>query len=171
MFTKALFSDARDVALQAEKLGAKGWRVNAVLAVAALYLGDVAEAHARAETAVEGLPAEPEGRNAMLVLALFAEARHDQIVKAVENKKPWPGEWLTDMHAAHTLLLRHPLGDDAQVVSHYDFLKWLGADAQASRFLDDALARFPDSWVLHDRLRRGILREKGAHGLEAATPG
>jgi tetratricopeptide (TPR) repeat protein len=75
---------------------------------------------------------------------------------------------LTDVNATYAVLEHHPLGTDAQVVAHYDFLKWLGAAAQAARVLDDGLARFPESWILHDRLRSRILADKGVDGLEPA---
>jgi hypothetical protein len=47
-------------------------------------------------------------------------------------------------------------------------LKSLGAAGQAATVLDAGLTRFPESWVLHDRLRARILAEKGAQGLEPA---
>ena len=67
----------------------------------------------------------------MVVLALFGEMRQKAIVKAIEEKKDWPKQWLTDVHAAYAVLARHPLGDDNHVAVHYDFLKWLGAGGQA----------------------------------------
>ena len=162
---RALFEDAVDSARRAEELGAEGWRVNAIQAIAALKLGRFEEAHARAARAVKALPDHPTTRTSMLVLALFAEDRHDRIVAAVKKKERWPGQWLSDMHAAHTVLLDHPFGTDAQAVSHYDFLRWLGASGQASNFLQHALERFPVSPAVHTRLRRSILRTKGIDGL------
>ncbi len=165
---RLVYEDALRTALDAERLGASGWRVNAAVALAAFHLGDLEQAHARAERAVGGLPAEAPGRNAMAVLDLFAQARWQAIRKALVAKTPWPGEWLTDVNAAYTVLARHPLGTDAQVAAHYDILKWLGAAGQAARVLDDGLARFAASRVLHDRLRGRLLAERGAEGLEAA---
>lgn len=158
--------DARLAALEAERLGAKGARVNTVLSLTAYYLGDLEEARRRAERAVEGFQGAPDGANAVEVLALFADARQKQIMDAQREKKPWPPKWLTDVHSAQSVLARHPLGTDYQVASYYDFLCRLGAVAQASKVLDAGLERFPDSWVLHDRLRGRILFEKGAAGLE-----
>ena len=80
----------------------------------------------------------------------------------------WPGEWLTDLNAAYSVLAQHPLGTDVRAASHYDFLKFLEADLPASRVLDEGLNRFPSSWVLHDRLRGQILEDQGAIGLEPA---
>lgn len=162
----ALYTDAQIAAKRAIQLGATGWRANAVLAISALHFGDADEAHQRAEVAVNELPKEATSRTAMLVLALFAEARHHSIVRAVEGKKDWPGQWLTDMHAAHTLLARHPYGDAGQVKSHYDFLRWLGAFRQATGFLQLGLERFPDDWDLHARLRTQIMRRRGITALE-----
>jgi tetratricopeptide (TPR) repeat protein len=165
---RLLFEDARRVGREAEKLQADRSRVSAVLAIAASNLGDWDDAYARAETAVGAMPPDPRGWNAMAVLELFAQARQRGIAKAVREKQEWPAQWLTDVHAAYSVLSRHPLGNDGHVVAHYDFLRSLGAGEPAARVLDEGLSRFPDSWVLHDRLRTRILQEKGLEGLETA---
>jgi tetratricopeptide (TPR) repeat protein len=111
----------------------------------------------------------------MAALELFVAERRKAIAEAVRGKREWAawsrafegtGAWLTDVHAGYSVLARHPLGTDAHVVAHYDFLKLLSAAGQASRVLDEGLRRFPDSWALHDRLRGRILRERGIDGLE-----
>jgi hypothetical protein len=167
-YARVLFEDARRAVQEAQQLGAQGWRVDAALAIAAYNLGERDEAHARAEAAVKHLPSDAQGWNAMAVLALFAEARQKAIVDAVRAKKEWPSQWLTDVDAAYGVLAKHPFGTDLHVASHYDFLRYFKAYAQAGRVLDEGLARFPDSWTLHDRLRARILAEKGADGLEPA---
>lgn len=166
--SRALMSDAADNARKAEALGASGWRVHTVLALAALDAGDATEAHRRAELAVSDLPENPIGRETMLVIALFAEKRHGAIVAAVKARKKWEGSLLSDMHAAHRLLLAHPDGTASQAVSHYDFLRWLDARAQAPSFLDEALARFPTDPGLHQRFRRQTMRDSGPRGLVQA---
>jgi tetratricopeptide (TPR) repeat protein len=88
-------------------------------------------------------------------------------VRAYREKKRWSPEWISDIHAAYTVLLHHPLGTDLHVVAHYDFMNWIGATPAAIAALDDGLARFPDSWILHDRLRARLLEDKGPDGLEA----
>ncbi len=168
---KLLFLDAQNTASAAEQLGATGWRVNGDHALAAYYLGDLERAHARAVAAVTAsttVPADPQGWNARVVLQLFAEARQLDLGKALREKSDWPASWLADIHAAYTLLARHPHGDDQQVVAHYDLLKWLGAATPAGRVLDAGLARFGGSSVLHQRLRTRLLEEKGIDGLEAS---
>ncbi|MCC7014914.1 MAG: hypothetical protein IT454_20295 [Planctomycetes bacterium] len=165
---RLLFQDARDAALAAEKLGASGWRVHAAVAVSSAQLGEFELARTRAEAAVGGLPADPSSWSSMAVLELFADARQRAIWRASREKKEWPPQWLTDVHAAYAVLARHPLGTDLHVATHHDFLRSLGAHAQAARVLDEGLARFASSWVLHDRLRGRILAEKGVDGLEPA---
>jgi hypothetical protein len=164
--SKALLGDAREAAAKAEKLGSYGWRTNAAAAVAAYYLGATEEAYARAEAAMRDAPTESDGWNAMVVIALFGEMRQKAIVKAIEDKKDWPKQWLTDVHAAYEVLAKHPQGDHSHVAVHYDFLKWLGASGQAARVLDAGIARFPDSDWLHGRLRQRLINEKGPSGLE-----
>lgn len=163
-----MFEDAKRAALEAEKLGAKGWRVNATIALASYYLGERREAYRRAEAAVADIPSGSQEWAAVSTIVLFAEARQLKIGRAVRNKEEWPGEWLTDLNAAYSVLAQHPLGTDVHAASHYDFLKFLEADLAATRVLDAGLERFPNSWVLHDRLRGQILEDQGAIGLEPA---
>jgi tetratricopeptide (TPR) repeat protein len=86
----------------------------------------------------------------------------------VKEGKNWPPEWLSDLHSAYTILLRHPLGTDGQVLWHYELLDWLGAHRRASRVLREGIARFRDSPGLHARLRDRILKWRGPDALEAA---
>ncbi|HLU38645.1 MAG TPA: hypothetical protein VK081_04620, partial [Planctomycetota bacterium] len=165
-FTRLMFEDARRTALEAEAAGATGWRVDAVVALAARELGDEETAYARAEKAVRDMSPEAKGWQSMAVLELFAHGRQKAITKAVLAKEDWPQEWMTDVHSAYAVLARHPLGTDQHVADHYDFLRWLRARGQAARVLDAGLERFPGSALLHDRLRGRILREQGIEGLE-----
>ncbi len=167
-FAKLELEDAQRSALEAERLGASGWRVDAAIALAASKLGQTAEAYARAEKAVKSLPPDVQGWSAAEVLALFAEGRQQAIQQALREKRDWPPQWLSDANAAWSVLERHPLASDRHYAAHHDFLLQLGAFAQASSVLDAGLARFPSSWVMHERLRGRILREKGADGLEPA---
>ena len=166
-FSRLMLADARDNALEAEKLGASGWRVNAVLATTAVELGDLLDAQKRAEAAMADLPADVQSYASMRVLALYAQTIQQKIAKAVREKREWPPQWLTDVHATYAVLARHPLASDRNVTSHYDFLKYLSATVQADGVLDEGLKRFPDSPLLHDRLRTRLLDERGVAGLEA----
>lgn len=167
-YARLMFEDAHTAALEAEKLGAEGWRLDSALAITAKQLGDTKEAYARAEAAVKKMPSGVTSWNGMATLELFAEARQQAIIDAVLADKDWNPQWLTDVHSTYAVLARHPLGNDLQVVAHYDFLDWLRAKGQASRCLEKGLRRFPDSWLLHDRLRGRILQDKGVAGLEPA---
>ncbi len=166
-FGRYLLQDALGAALEAEELGASGWRLDATVSLASYYLGDVETAHARAEAAVGAMPTGVYNWNAMAVLALFAQGREQAIKDAVRAKEDWPREWLTDVNAAYSVLAKHPLGDEFQVAAHYDFLVWLGAFRQAHAALDEGIRRFPDSWDLHGRLRSRILATRGVEALES----
>ncbi len=167
-YAKLHFEDARRAARKAEELGASGWRLDAAAGIAAYYLGELSEAHERVERAVQELPSGAADWNAMAVLELFADGRKKAIAKAVREKREWPREWISDVHATHAILADHPLGSDAHVAGHHDFLVWFGAPGQAERVLDAGLERFPDSWALHTRLRSRVLRARGVQGLETA---
>lgn len=163
-----LLMDARETASEALTLGERGWRTQAVLGVANHYLGETAAAAQHAEAAMAaGLPTDALDWNTMAVLAIFAGARQDAISAAVREKRSWPPEWLSDVHAACVVLARHPHGTEEQVVAHHDFLLWLGAKSEANQVIDEGLIRHPWSWDLHERLRRRLLRERGVAGLLA----
>jgi len=166
-YARLMFEDVRSHALAAEELGQAGWRVDGALAVAAFYLGDGDEAHLRAASAVKLLPGGEQSWNAMAVMAVFADARSRAIASAIQEKTTWPPEYLTDVNAAYAVLAKHPMGTAGQVLAHYEFLWSLGAPGPASRVLDEGLARFPGSAVLHDRLRGRLLKENGLDALEA----
>jgi len=167
---RVMYEDVRSAANKAREQGAEGWRLNAVLAISNYNLGEIEAAHGHAEAAVGDIPDGEESWNAMTTLAIFAQARRQAITTATREKRPWPPSWFSDLHATYSVLARHPLGNDAQVVAHYDFMRRYGADQQAVQALDVGLERFPDSWELHARLRARILHERGLggfHGLEA----
>lgn len=174
-FAELLALDARRAALEAEKAGAKGWRLDAALAAAADKLGERETALDRAVAAVEGgmltIPAGEVGPTEdvkVRVLAMFALSRQLAIRKAYRERTQWPPEWMADVNAAYATLAEHPLVTDENLVSYHDFLRWLGASPRANAVLDGALARFPDSPLLHDRLRSRILWDKGPAGLISA---
>ena len=165
-YAKLLIEDARRAALEAEQQGAGGWRLHSVLAASAYRLGDIGEAHERARLAMQDMPADATDWTSMQTLWLFAVANQRRISHAVRDKQEWKPEWLTDAHTAYTLLAHHPLGTDAQVADHYDLLKALGVLSKASEALAQGIRRFPDSWMLHDRLRGKILAERGLTGFD-----
>lgn len=166
---KMLLRDALETAREAEGLGADGWRPHAVVAIASYYLDDKETARARAIQAVEaGVPDDADGWNAATVLAIFTQARQEAIRAAVIAKRKWPSEWLADIDSALSVLATHPHGADSYVVSHVDFLRWLGAKGRAARVLDSGIATYPESWDLHERLRQRIL-ERGGHDLLEPT--
>ena len=93
MWVKALLHDAKNNAEAAEKMGAKGWRLDATLATAYDQLGDVAHARERAVKAVDGgMWNASQTEIAAIdfvqarVLALFAQSRQNAIRKAYEEK-------------------------------------------------------------------------------------
>ena len=172
-FKKLMYHDARQAALDAEKLGAEAlgrdaWRVHAVIALASYDLNEKGAAYDRAEKAMELMPPGEPGWNAMATLTLYGESRYQAIKAAVKAKQKWEPQWLSDLHAAYTVLLQHPLAHDGQVLWYYDFLVWLRAYSRAGRYLDAGIARFPNATELHNRYRTRVLRWKGVKGLEAA---
>ncbi len=168
MFERHMFDEARSAAREAERLGVDDWRTTGVLALASYYGGETDAAYPLAESAVKRMPPGEPSWNAMAIVTIYAESRFKAIKAAVRAKEKWPPQWLTDLHAAYSVLLQHPLGTADQVVWHYDFLDWLRAYHRASRVLSEGLARFPSSSVLHNRHRTLVLRQKGPEGLQAA---
>ncbi|MCZ6572242.1 MAG: hypothetical protein O7C98_03625 [Planctomycetota bacterium] len=165
---RQLYADAARAAAQAEALGAKGWRVNAVRALAAYYGDKREEGYKFADAAMKDLPPGDEGWASMAIVTIFAESRWMAIRAAVREQKRWPPSYLSDLHSAYTVLMRHPLGTDGQVVWHYELLDWLGARFRANQVLREGLERFPESAKLHERFRDRLLKWRGGDGLEAA---
>ncbi len=151
------------------------WRLDAVRTLCAWNLGRQPEAWQLAKETAPAIPVEgldqldalggQLGWNAVATLAVFADARHRDIVSAVRARRDWPGEWLNDVTSAYSVLARHPLGTDTQVASHFDLLWFLGARRRAGQALDQGLERWPSSATLHDCLRSRLLREQGVRGL------
>ncbi|HIG12321.1 MAG: HEAT repeat domain-containing protein [bacterium] len=168
---RVLFDDALRAARKAEELGATGWRVDSILGLVNHYMGQRGKAQRRIERALTVLPAGADDWNSMAVLELFAQSREARIRRAAERRRQWPAEWLSDLQAAFETLACHPFGTDGQVAAHHDFLLELGAGAQAAIALDRGLARFKDSWLLHDRLRGRALESALDGSLEAGLGG
>jgi hypothetical protein len=174
-FSRVLLEDARATAQQAQALGAKGWRLDATLAVSASLMGEAKEAQARALAAVEGgmlnaaqSDEPPTAETLVQVLALFAQALQEAIRTAFRANQAWPPAWLADIDAAYAALVAHEQVSEDNFVSYYDFLRWLGGTPRANRVLEDALKSFPNSALLHERLRSALLWDKGPNGLESA---
>ena len=165
-FAKLLLEDARLATAKAQELGAEGWRLDALLALTAHYLGDRDTAAARSEAAVAALPSGVASWTSMAVLGLFAQERREAIAVKARAREPWPGEWVSDVHSAYAVIARHPLGTEGHAAAHYDFLVDVQAGGQAGRVLDEALRRYPVSDLLHDRLRARLLKERGVGALE-----
>jgi len=162
-----MFEDARISAERAAKHNATPWRVNTVLALSSYYRGDLETAYRYAEAAVKELPPGEPGWNAMAVLTVFAEGRFKAIKKAARANEKWSPQWLTDLEAAYTALLHHPLSSDSQVIWHHDLLEWLGVRNRALVVIKAGLQRFPASPALHQRLRMSLLRTKGVREMQA----
>jgi len=171
-FARLLALDARNVAQSALDAGAGGYAAHAALAVAQRWLGELDEARISAVAAIGALagkvPERPREDAAANVLELFALARQREIGAALRAKSEWAATALADVHAAYTVLALHPAGTDAQAADHYDLLQWFGAKGEAGRALERGVARFPDSSLLHGRMRVRVLEERGVDGLDAA---
>ncbi len=167
-FAKLVLADAQRTVRRAAELGAHGHRVETTLAVTARELGDETDARQHAVAAiVAGAPDDPSRPEALAVLELFARSREQALGEALRQKTPWPPAWLAELNAAYSAMARHPLGRDDLIAGHYDVLQWLGAKQPAQNFLRQGLARFPDSDLLHARLRARALDERGPAGIVA----
>lgn len=165
-FAKLLVEDARRAITLAKAAGQEDWRVAAVMGLSAYHMGERRSAYAQSESALKGMPAGDTSPLSMAVLGLFGEARQRGIVSAMRRRQPWPAEWMTDIHSTYEVLLHHPYGTDLQAVANYDFLKGLEATGHSARFLDEALMRFPNSWALHERLRKRLLEDRQVDAID-----
>ena len=168
MVARHMFGYAREAIAEAQALGAASWRVAALEALTAYYSGDTQAGYELSEKAVPGIPAGDGSWSSMAVLTVFGEARWKAIKAKVRAKEDWSPQWLADLDSAYSILRRHPLGTDGQVLWHYDLLVWLRARQRATRVLYDGIAQFRDSIELHKRLREHLLKYRGPAALEHA---
>jgi tetratricopeptide (TPR) repeat protein len=157
---KLLLDDCARHLDRADQAGASGWRPTALRAVLMAQRGRDRQAYELAATTMPQLPPDAPSRLAKELLTLFAHGRQFAIQKAVRDKQKWPSEWMTDVHTAYSLLLKHPLGTDANVADHYDFLNFFRSP-DTEVVLDQGIKRFPSSAALHQRLRTQLLRQGG----------
>jgi tetratricopeptide (TPR) repeat protein len=166
MQREMLLAEANDRVAQAVAAGAVGWRPKALQAILKQQAGRMREAHQLAAEAMPKMPPNAPSRLALEILTLFAHGRQFAIQQAVRNRDKWPSEWMTDVHTAYSLLLKHPLGTESHVADHYDFLNFFRSP-DTEIVLDRGLERFPASAPLHQRLRTQLLRQGGTKRLIA----
>jgi len=169
--TRQLYEDARQATKEAKALGAKGWRLDTVSALTEYYAGNREVAYELAEAAIKELPPGHTGWSSMAVITIFAEARWKTIKQAVKDGQNLPPEWLRDLNAAYTMLLKHPMGTEGQVLWHYELMSWLGARYRAVRILEEGLKRFQTSRALHAKLRERVIKFRGPAALERTYEG
>jgi len=167
LLARHMFADARRYATKAAELKATPWRVNAVLGLVAYYGLDLQAAYDYSGRAVRGLPPGDGSWNSMAVLTIFAEGRFKAIKAAAKENRRWPARWLTDVDAAYSALLHHPLATVGQVMWHHEFMLWLGVKRKAIGVLARGIERFPDSAPLHRELRKLVIEVQGTAELEA----
>ncbi|MFT4710188.1 MAG: hypothetical protein ACI9D0_001520 [Bacteroidia bacterium] len=165
-FAALLVSDAISSAVKASAIGAKGWKLQSVLALGRYFNGDRVGAYAKSVEVAKLIPPGDASPLSMAMIGLFGEARQQGIARSMRRRNPWAPEWLTDIHTAYGILLRHPYGSDQHAVANFDFLTGVEATGHSARFLDLAIERFPDSWELHARLRTQLLKDRMVDALD-----
>ena len=108
----------------------------------------------------------------MALVTVFAEARWTAIKAAVKEKKDWPAEWLSDLHAAYAVLQRHPLGTDGPgaVALRLPRLARSRAPCRPACCAKGSPAS-PSRCALHATLRERLLKFRGVRGSRGArTP-
>jgi hypothetical protein len=165
-YAELFLLDARAYAQEAERLGARGPRLDAVVAVAAWGLGERTLARERAVAAFEGGAETLSPAVRERVLQLFGAARQARIREAFRAGEAWDPAWLADAVAAYAALARESDVEASTLLEHHDFLRWIGAAPQAGEVLERTLELFPDSPQAHERLRERLLWEGGPELLE-----
>ncbi len=165
-YSRLHFEDALQAAELARDLGADGWRLDAVQCLANYYLGNADASAQFAEAAAAAIPVGETSWNTMAVLDIYAKNKRTAIEAAMKAKRDWPPLWLSELHNAYSILAQHPLGTGDQALAHYDFLTKVGAAGRATQALNAAIRRFPDHYLLHDRLRARVFHDRGIASLE-----
>lgn len=172
-FRAILVEDARAALERVDPATAPGRRA-ALASVLAATVGDSASARRLAVDAVEAgvlaeLPVDdgPRAFTAARALLAFADARQRAIRDAYRAGRPWRPEWLADAIAANAALAGTEVVDLRSATAHIDFLRWIGATANAAKQLDAWLERAPFAEALHTRLVERLLWDGGPAALVA----
>jgi len=159
--------DARHAAERADRLGASPADVASLDARAAWWLGEPDDAFEQAGRALPAVLGRPASAEAGEVLAVFASSRAQRVYAAQESNG-WPREWLTDAHAAFSVLAFHPHGTADHARAHADLLGYVGAGALLGEILEVSLARFPTDARLHESFRGYVERTRGLLALDSS---
>jgi hypothetical protein len=173
-----LFADAKKALDDAAAHGEKGGELDAARALLLHHQGKWEEAAAAAQAALPGLLGSAASREAAESLWLAARGIRGRIAKALATHGDFDAIWVTNAHGLSLVLEAHPLARPEWLAEDVDSLVSLDAPEVARETLDRALARFPDSAALHERLRARLLEDHGLAALEqdyerrvAAAPG
>lgn len=162
------FRLARDAAQAELDAGATDWLPHAIIAISCNFLKEDQKALEASRSAIDLLPVGESSWNAYAVLSTFTDGRREAILAALDAKKEWPADWLSEAQSTYAVLIQHPYATEAEVARHYDFLIRLRANGPAGRALQDGLQRFPDSWILHERFRLLLIAERDIAAVEQA---
>ncbi|HED64196.1 MAG TPA: hypothetical protein ENJ09_01450 [Planctomycetes bacterium] len=165
-YRELLLEDARSALRGAREAGAAPWRADVLEVLLANAEGDWDRAFELSTRVVGEIPPKEAGRDALVVLSIFASGRRAAIRRAQAAGESWPPEWLSDVASAWEVLERNPALSPEEVAEQVDFLLSLGAYGPARQVLNRGVERFPLSAPLHARLVSQVLAAVGGEGLE-----
>ncbi len=163
--------DADHAANRAIELGADPTQAAAIRAPSLWLSGRANEAGDQAALAMASLVAEPASPRAAEVLDVLARSRTGALYSADPVGDEWSSEILREAHAAYSVLGIHPLGTDKQAADHSGLLRYLMRDRENEAVLRNALARFPESALVHAAFRAHAMATAGVENLDLAYEG
>ncbi len=172
-YVKVLMLEGQDPAFVLEDLQraaqvASGKRAKGILAWANYYRNEQEKA---SDLSRESLPDLVESAGSAFsaeMLEIFAKTHSKRLFDALTAGSEWPSHWLADVDAAYRVLAIHPHGTAAQVAAHAAFLEGVEDWWTQGQVLRRGVERFSSDNTLHESLRRQLLNDRGARGLEAA---
>ena len=159
---------AAELAVEVDPTSTLAW---AYLSRAAYMLSEFELAGDAAAKALPGLVGWADTRLAVDVLDAFAQGRTRGLYATLGTDEGWPAEWVPEVLAAYEVLLRHPLGTEAQARAGLDVHSNLETYGLQADYLVQALERYPRSGDLHNYYRWQLLRDGGARSLLDAYDG
>ena len=139
-----------------------------LLAWSSYMLSDLDVALDAAREAAPGLEPWSVMPIAADVLNIVADVSLRRVYAAMEADEALPATALADAIAAHAVLLRHPLGTEAQAVRGFQMLRALQLDAPLRASVTRALERWSTSAAMHEWYRWVVLRDLGPDGMLTA---
>ncbi|MCA8980601.1 MAG: hypothetical protein H6831_16655 [Planctomycetes bacterium] len=166
-----VLEDVRSAADRARNVRPDDGLANGLFAWSSYMLGDFASASEAARRSMRALQAWSSTPLAVDVVDVLADSGARLVYEQLGRREALSENLLADSAAAHEVLIRHPMGTEAQALHAFQLLGAVDLRAAQRRAIELALERWPQSGTMHEWYRWVVLRDEGPDGLLRAYDG